>query len=130
MSVIIYLPLSIYTFFSANTQVWALHFSRVLMSSSHGTTEAEEFLDGLKPGWGTKYGPTLAAAGFEDLGDAQDLSEVELNDLLGCALRTVGAPALHVARIIKRLFLINNKQGHATNPYSYLHFNHKSYFLP
>jgi hypothetical protein len=43
------------------------------MSSSHGTTE--QFLNDLKPGWGTKYGPTLQASGLDDLGDAQDFSE-------------------------------------------------------
>ncbi len=107
MSVIIYI------FCFAYTEVWALHFSRESMSSSHGTTE--EFLDDLKPGWGAKYGPTLQASGLEGLGDAQDLSEVELNDLLGRALRVAGAPTLHVARIVKRLYLINNKQGHTTN---------------
>ncbi len=51
------------------------------MSSSHGTTE--QFLDDLKQGRGAKYGPTLQASGLEDLGDAQDFSQVELNDLLG-----------------------------------------------
>ena len=85
------------------------------MSSSHATTLA--FLEGLKPGWGSKYGPTLEASGLEDLGDAQDLSEVELNDLLGRALLSAGAPALHVARIVKRLYLMNNKEGHTTTPH-------------
>ena len=95
------------------------------MSSSHGTIE--QFLDNLKQGWGAKYGPTLQASGLEDLGDAQDLSQMELNDLLGRALRAVGAPPLHVARIVKRLYIINNKQGHTTNPYSNPHYIHNLY---
>ena len=51
-----------------------------------------QFLDDLKQGWGAKYGPTLQASGLEDLGDAQDLSQMELNDLLGRALRAAGTP--------------------------------------
>jgi hypothetical protein len=82
LSVCYSMSVIIYMFSFAYTKVWALHFSRESMfSSHHGTTE--EFLDDLKPGWGAKYGPTLQASGLEDLGDAQDLSEVELNDLLG-----------------------------------------------
>ena len=69
------------------------------MSSSHGTIV--QFLDDVKPGWGAKYGPTLQAWGLEDQ---------ELNDLLGRALQE--APPFHVARIVKRLFIINNDQGY------------------
>jgi hypothetical protein len=96
------------------------------MSSSQGTIE--QFLDDLKQGWGAKYGPTLQASGLEDLGDAQDFSQVELNDLLGRALRAAGAPVFHVARIVKRLHLINNQQGDTTNPYSHPHYNHNLYY--
>jgi hypothetical protein len=78
------------------------------MSSSHGTIV--QFLDDVKPGWGAKYGPTLQAWGLEDQGDAQDFTETELNDLLGRALQE--APPFHVARIVKRLFIINNDQGY------------------
>jgi hypothetical protein len=75
------------------------------MSSSNLTTL--EFLDDMKQGWGVKYGPTLQSCGLDDLDDAQDLSEGELNELLGRALRGVNAPTLHVARIVKRVYLFN-----------------------
>ena len=88
------------------------------MSSSHGTIV--QFLDDLKPGWGAKYGATLQAWGLEDQSDAQDFSERELNDLLGRALREAGAPPFHVARIVKRLFIINNEQGYLQIFYTYI----------
>ena len=85
------------------------------MSSSNLTPQ--EFLDDLKQGWGIKYGRTLQSCGLDDLDDAQDLSEGDLNDLLGRALRAVGAPALHVARIVKRLYFFNNcQEGNTSNP--------------
>jgi hypothetical protein len=89
------------------------------MSSSNFTTL--QFLDDLKQGWGVKYGPTLQGCGLDDLDDAQDLSEGDLDGLLGRALRAIGAPTLHVARIVKRLYLVNNtKQGNTSNPFSLL----------
>jgi hypothetical protein len=88
------------------------------MSSSHGTIV--QFLDDLKPGWGATYGATLQAWGLEDQSDAQDFSERELNDLLGRALREAGAPPFHVARIVKRLFIINNEQGYLQIFYTYI----------
>ena len=53
--------------------------------ASNFTTPA--FLDDLKQGWGVKYGPTLQGCGLDDLDDAQDLFEGDLDGLLGRALR-------------------------------------------
>ncbi len=78
----------------------------------------------MKQGWNVKYGPTLHALGLDDLDDAQDLTEVELEELLGTPLRAAGAPPSHVARIVKRLYLINslsNRQGDTTNPNLFPH---------
>ena len=47
----------------------------------------------------------------------QDFTETELNDLLGRALQE--APPFHVARIVKRLFIINNDQGYLQIFYTY-----------
>ena len=75
----------------------------------------------MKQGWGVKYGPTLQSCGLDDLDDAQDLSEGELNELLGRALRAVSAPTLHVARIVKRVYLFNNSnQAIPQTLFSYL----------
>jgi hypothetical protein len=79
------------------------------------------FLDDLKQGWGVKYGPILKECGLDDLDDAQDLSEGELDGLLGGALRAKGAPSLHVARIVKRLYLANSSnQGKLFAPFLYI----------
>ncbi len=91
------------------------HLTRQSMSSSNLTTL--EFLDDLKQGWGVKYGPTLQSCGLDDLDDAQDLSEGDLNQLLvGRALRAVSVPTLHVAWIVKRVYLFN-KQLQSSNPF-------------
>jgi hypothetical protein len=84
------------------------------MSSSNLPTK--QFLDDMKQGWAVKYGPTLQALGLYDLDDAQDLTEVDLKELLGSSLRDAGASPLCVARIAKRIYLINSKQGDTTNP--------------
>jgi hypothetical protein len=93
------------------------------MSSSNLTTL--EFLDDLKQGWSIKYGPTLQSCGLDDLDDAQNLSEGDLNQLLGRALRAVSASTLHVARIVKRLCLFNNSdQGKTSNHFFFPSYNH------
>jgi hypothetical protein len=84
------------------------------MSSSNLSTT--QFLDDMKQGWGVKYSPVLQALGLDDLDDAQDLTEVELKDLLGVSLRDAGASPLMVARIVKRVYLINSKQGNTIPP--------------
>jgi hypothetical protein len=89
------------------------------MPSSNLSTE--EFLDDMKQGWCVKYGPTLYALGLDDLDDAQDFSEFELEELLGAPLRAADAPPSHVARIVKRLYLINSEQGNTTNPNPFPH---------
>jgi hypothetical protein len=77
-----------------------------------------EFLDDLKQGWGVKYSPILQECGLDDLADAQDLSQGELDEQLGRALRAKGAPTLHVARIVKRLYLANSSnQGKLFVPF-------------
>jgi hypothetical protein len=75
-----------------------------------------QFLDDMKQGWGVKYSPTLQALGLDDLDDAQDLTEVELKGLLGIPLRAAGVPTLHVTQIVKRVYLINVKQGNTPLP--------------
>ncbi len=85
------------------------------MSSSNLSTK--QFLEDMKQGWGVKYGPALQALGLDDLDDAQDLTEVDLKERLESHLRDAGAPPLHAARIIKRLYLINSKQGYTPNPH-------------
>ena len=64
-------------------------------------------MDNLKLGWGLQYGPTLETMGLNDLDDAQGLSEDLLNEILGSALRDVGAPPIHVARIITQIYAVN-----------------------
>jgi hypothetical protein len=80
----------------------------------------EQFLDDLKQGWAGKYGPTLQTLGLDDLDDAQDLTEADLKEQLGSPLRAAGVPPLHVAQIVKRIHLINSKQGNTTNPDPFL----------
>jgi hypothetical protein len=76
----------------------------------------KRFLDDMKQGWGVKYGPTLQALGLDDLDDAQDLTEVDLKELLGGPLRAAGVPPLHVTQIVKRVHLINSKQSNTPSP--------------
>jgi hypothetical protein len=91
--------------------------------ASNFTTAA--FLDDLKQGWGVKYGPILQECGLDDLDDAKDLSEVELDGLLGRALRAKGTPPLHVFRIVKRLYLANSSnQGTLFVPFFLISNNH------
>jgi hypothetical protein len=88
------------------------------MSSSNVSTT--EFLDNLKLGWGLKYGPTLETLGLNDLDDAQDLTEDLLKEILGSPLRAVGAPPIHVARIIRQVYAVNSKEGYTTYLFSHL----------
>ncbi len=76
----------------------------------------KQFLDDMKQDWGVKYGPTLQALGLDDLDDAQDLTEVDLKELLGIPLRAAGVPPLHVTQIVKRVHLINSKQSNTPLP--------------
>jgi hypothetical protein len=58
--------------------------------ASNFTTLA--FWDDLKEGWGVKYGPTLQGCGLDDLDDAQDLSEGDLDGAAWSCLAGEGCP--------------------------------------
>jgi hypothetical protein len=81
------------------------HFFRQIMSTSN--VSARDFLDNLKLGWGSQYDPTLEILGLNDLDDAQGLTEDHLKDILSSPLRAVGAPPIHVARIITKVYAVN-----------------------
>ena len=81
------------------------HYFRQIMSTSN--VSVRDFLDNLKLGWGSQYGPTLETLGLNDLDDAQGLTEDHLKEILGSPLRAVGAPPIHVARIITKVYAVN-----------------------
>ena len=51
----------------------------------------ESFLDGLRQGWGSKFSHAMREVGFETLGDAADLTEDEVRNILKASLEKAGA---------------------------------------
>jgi hypothetical protein len=60
-------------------------------------------LDGLVHGWGEKYGPILHGLGLHSSDELSELTDGEVKEVLFEPLQLGGAPALHIARILKAL---------------------------
>jgi hypothetical protein len=60
-------------------------------------------LDGVVHGWGDKYGPILHGLGLNSPDELIDFTDGEVKEVLLEPLQLAGAPALHIARILKAL---------------------------
>jgi hypothetical protein len=67
-------------------------------------------LDGVVHGWGDKYGPILHGLGLNSPDELIDFTDGEVKEVLLEPLQLAGAPARHIARILKAL-----KQQHRSS---------------